>query len=203
MHKRVFTSVIAGAVPFIISAIFLSGGQSGAGILCLLIGIAAAVIAPCSRHNRQRMAFAGATLVWMGLIFYLSSLTQADTPKVPLLGNWQSLVGHLALYGVCASLIEASIWVWASKFRLRWALTAAATAASYGVSDEYHQSFVAGRHGTVEDVLVNAVAAVAAAVVLWFFGRRWELRTKNTTIFHPGVVALPINSTCGRKSGAM
>ena len=141
--------------------------------------------------------------MWMGLIFYLSSLTQADTPKVPLLGNWQSLVGHLALYGVCASLIEASIWAWASKFRLRWALTAAATAASYGVSDEYHQSFVAGRHGAVEDVLVNAVAAVAAAVVLWFFGRRWELRTKNTTIFHPGVVALPINSTCGRKSGAM
>ena len=155
-------------------------------MLCLLIGIAAAVIAPCSRRNRQRMAFAGATLAWMGLIFYLSSLTQPETPKIPLPGNWQSLVGHLALYGVCASLIEASIWAWVSEFRLRWALTAAATAAAYGVSDEYHQSFVAGRYGTVEDVLVNTVAAIAAAVVLWFFGRRWERRTKNTAIFQPG-----------------
>ena len=155
-------------------------------MLCLLIGIAAAVIAPCSRRNRQRMAFAGATLAWMGLIFYLSSLTQPETPKVPSPGNWQSLVGHLALYGVCASLIEASIWAWVSAFRLRWALTAAAVAAAYGVSDEYHQSFVAGRYGTVEDVLVNTVAAIAAAVVLWFFGRRWERRTKNTAIFQPG-----------------
>jgi len=155
-------------------------------MLCLLIGIAAAVIAPCSKRNRQRMTFAGATLAWMGLIFYLSSLTQPETPKIPLPGNWQSLVGHLALYGVCASLIEASIWAWVSEFRLRWALTAAATAAAYGVSDEYHQSFVAGRYGTVEDVLVNTVAAIAAAVVLWFFGRRWERRTKNTAIFQPG-----------------
>ena len=171
-------------------------------MLCLLIGIAAAVIAPCSKRNRQRMTFAGATLAWMGLIFYLSSLTQPETPKIPLPGNWQSLVGHLALYGVCASLIEASIWAWVSEFRLRWALTAAATAAAYGISDEYHQSFVAGRYGTVEDVLVNTVAAIAAAVVLWFFGRRWERRTKNTAIFQPGVVALPTNSTCGRKLGA-
>ena len=155
-------------------------------MLCLLIGIAAAVIAPCSKRNRQRMTFAGATLAWMGLIFYLSSLTQPETPKIPLPGNWQSLVGHLALYGVCASLIEASIWAWVSEFRLRWALTAAATAAAYGVCDEYHQSFVAGRYGTVEDVLVNTVAAIAAAVVLWFSGRRWERRTKNTTIFQPG-----------------
>ena len=155
-------------------------------MLCLLIGIAAAVIAPCSKGSRQRMTFAGATLAWMGLIFYLSSLTQPETPKILLPGNWQSLVGHLALYGVCASLIETSIWAWVSEFRLRWALTAAATAAAYGVSDEYHQSFVAGRYGTIEDVLVNTVAAIAAAVVLWFFGRRWVRRTKNAAIFQPG-----------------
>ena len=176
-------SINAGTVPFIISSIFVSGGQSGAGILCLLIGITAAVIAACSRRSRWRIAFAGAILAWMGLIFYLSSLTQPETPKVLLLGNWQSLVGHLALYGVCASLIEASIWAWVSVFRLRWALAAAVAAAAYGISDEYHQSFVAGRHATVEDVLVNTVAAVAASVVLWFYGGLWERRT---TISQPG-----------------
>jgi len=67
-------------------------------MLCLLIGIAAAVIAPCSKRNRQRMTFAGATLAWMGLIFYLSSLTQPETPKIPLPGNWQSLVGLSTVY---------------------------------------------------------------------------------------------------------
>lgn len=125
-------------------------------------------------HRDWRLALGGATLLWMGLIFYLSSLAQAETPKAPWLGGWQSLVGHTALYGVCASLMEGCIWSWGSGFRLRWALAAAATATAYGISDEYHQSFVDGRHATVEDVLVNTVAAITAAVVLWFFGARWE-----------------------------
>ena len=131
-------------------------------------------------HNGWRLALGGATLAWMGLIFYLSSLTQAETPKVPLLGNWQSLVGHLVLYGVCASLMEASIWGWGSGFRLRWALAAAAAATAYGISDEFHQSFVAGRFATVEDVIVNTVAAIAAAVGLWLFARRWVNRANRT-----------------------
>ena len=113
------------------------------------------------------------------MIFYLSSLAQAETPKVPWLGNWQSVVGHLVLYGVCASLMEGSIWSWGSGRRLRWALAAAAAATVYGISDEYHQSFVAGRFATGEDVIVNTVAAIAAAVGLWFLGKRWERRTNS------------------------
>ena len=141
-------------------------------MLCLLIGIAAAVIAPCSKRNHQRMTFAGATLAWMGLIFYLSSLTQAETPKVHLLGNWQSLVGHLVLYGICAALMEGSIWTWVSEHRLRWAFAAAAGTTAYGISDEYHQPFVAGRHATVEDALVNTIAAMAAAFGIWWIAAR-------------------------------
>ena len=112
----------------------------------------------------------------MGLIFYLSSLTQPETPKVPGLGNWQSLVGHLVLYGICAALMEGSLWSWNSGFRLRWALAAALAATVYGISDEFHQSFVAGRHATVEDVLVNTVAAIGAAIGLWLIARRWRNR---------------------------
>ena len=125
-----------------------------------------------------RLAVGGATLAWMGLIFYLSSLTQPETPKVPLLGSWQSLVGHLVLYGVFASLLEGSIWSWVSGVRLRWALAAAVISAAYGISDEYHQSFVAGRHATVEDVIVNTVGATAAATGLWLFATRRKLRAR-------------------------
>ncbi len=127
-------------------------------------------------HIAWRLCLVGATLAWMGLIFYLSSLTQPETPQVPLLGNWQSIVGHLILYGVCAALMEGSLWSWVSGFRLRWALVAAVGATAYGISDEFHQSFVAGRHATVEDVLVNAIAATVAAVGLWLIAKRWSNR---------------------------
>ena len=126
-------------------------------------------------HNAWRLCPI-ATLAWMGIIFYLSSLTQTEPPTVPLLGNWQSLVGHLVLYGICAALMEGSIWGWVSRFRLRWALVAAAGSSAYGMSDEFHQSFVAGRYATVEDVLVNTVAAIVAAIGLWLIVTRWSNR---------------------------
>ena len=127
-------------------------------------------------YNVLRLCLAGATIGWMGLTFYLSSLTQPETPQIPLLGNWQSLVGHLILYGVCAALMEGSLWSWGSGFRLRWTLVAIVGATAYGISDEFHQSFVAGRHATVEDVLVNTIGATVAAAGLWLIANSWSNR---------------------------
>ena len=179
MRKWILTYFSASAVPFFISAPFFFGGHGGAGVLSLVIGLASIyMVAYRSRRGDRRnalcvrsgwaLALSGTTLAWMGLIFYLSSLTQPETPQVPLLGNWQSLVGHLVLYGICAALIEGSIWTWVSEHRLRWAFAAAAATTAYGISDEYHQSFVAGRHATVEDALVNTIAAMAAAFDIWW-----------------------------------
>ena len=127
-------------------------------------------------YNGLRLCLVGAMLAWMGLIFYLSSLTQPETPQIPLLGNWQSIVGHLILYGVCAGLMQGSLWSWVSGFRLRWTLVAIVGATAYGISDEFHQSFVAGRHATVEDVLVNTIGATVAAAGLWLIANRWSNR---------------------------
>ena len=127
-------------------------------------------------YNVLRLCLVGATIGWMGLTFYLSSLTQPETPQIPLLGNWQSLVGHLILYGVCAALMEGSLWSWGSGFRLRWTLVAIVGATAYGISDEFHQSFVAGRHATVEDVLVNTIGATVAAAGLWLIANSWSNR---------------------------
>jgi VanZ family protein len=127
-------------------------------------------------YNALRLCLVGATLAWMGLIFYLSSLTQPETSQIPLQGNWQSIVGHLILYGVCAALMEGSVWSWVSGFRLRWTLVAIVGATAYGISDEFHQSFVSGRHATIEDVLVNTIGATMAAAGLWLIANRWSNR---------------------------
>ena len=73
-------------------------------------------------------------------------------------------LAHMAEYGLLAFL-----W-WRPLRELvagRAAVAAAAAIALlYAVSDEFHQSFVEGRHGTPLDVLIDAVGIAAVALVL-------------------------------------
>ena len=132
-----------------------------------------------------RLALSGATLGWMGLIFYLSSLSQAEasqrleSPVVSWLGALRSYAAHIVLYGVLAALAQASLWGWKPDYRFRWVLAAAIFTAVYGISDEYHQSLV-GRTGSVADVIVNTIGASAAATSLWLI-RSW-LRSQTRRI---------------------
>ena len=131
-----------------------------------------------------RFALIGATLGWMGLIFYLSSLSQAEasqpleSPAVSWLGVLRSYAAHVVLYGVLASLVQASLWAWKSDYRFRWVLTAAAFSALYWISDEYHQSLV-GRSGSIADVIVNAFGATGAAASLWLIRLWWRSRIEH------------------------
>ena len=116
-------------------------------------------------------------LAWMGLIFYLSSLTQDEVSEplesgaVAWLGDIKSYAGHLMLYAVLTALIAGSMWGWKLGFRIQWAIAAAVIASLYGVSDEYHQSFVAGRSAALVDVFTNAAGAAFSAAGLWLLVR--------------------------------
>ena len=54
-------------------------------------------------------------------------------------------------------------WIWA------WLLTVI-----YAISDEWHQSFVAGRHPQATDVLIDACGAATALLAVWLVQRRAE-----------------------------
>ena len=120
----------------------------------------------------------------MGWIFYLSSLSQEDagrpleSPVVSWLGVLRSYAAHLVLYGILASLVQASIrsWTPVAGYQIRWVLAAAAFATLYGVSDEYHQSLVSGRYASILDMLVNGVGATMAALSLWLL--TWTMRRR-------------------------
>ena len=139
-----------------------------------------------------RLSLVGATLAWMGLIFYLSSLSQVqvsqplESPVVSWLGVLRSYAAHIVLYGVLASLAQATLWGWKSDFRFRWVLAAAAFSTLYGISDEYHQSLVDGRSASVVDVLVNALGALAASVSLWLAATWWRGRRPSSRHASPG-----------------
>src|SRR5262245_25427730 len=96
-------------------------------------------------------------LAWAGVIFALSSVPSLSSG----LGGWDLLlrkVAHATEYAILAVLLMRAIGR---------ELPAFALAVLYAVTDEVHQTFVAGRHGAPLDVLVDAVgAALGLAVAL-------------------------------------
>ena len=51
---------------------------------------------------------------------------------------------------------------------------------SYGIIDEFHQSFVPGRYASVLDVLLNVLGALLGAAIYWRFITRNRTRTHGT-----------------------
>ncbi len=110
-------------------------------------------------------------LVWMGWIFVASA--QPDLPRAP--GPWLDTLlkktGHALAYGILAWLYLRAL---RRHFRdervLRGVMLYAVSiglAVLYGLSDEYHQTFVMGRNGTLFDVAVDGVGACAAMLLDW------------------------------------
>ena len=94
-------------------------------------------------------------LALMGLIYYLSA--QPDLSSG--LGTIDTIARkfvHMAEFGVLFLL-----WRRATG---QSALAAAITIA-YAASDEYHQTFVDGRHGSPVDVLIDAGGVAVAAAI--------------------------------------
>jgi VanZ family protein len=99
----------------------------------------------------------GPPLVLMGVIFFFSAQPDLSTG----LGVWDTILrkaAHMAEY--------ALLWfLWYRALELRSPLPAVAITLAYAASDEFHQTFVEGRHGSPLDVLIDA-AGVGIAVLL-------------------------------------
>lgn len=107
-------------------------------------------------------------LIWMGLIFWLSSQSSIRNPAPGLDDKVLEVAGHLVEYGVLAVLLYFPLRQ--TEMTLRTAVAVALIGAVlYGISDEWHQSFVPNRTPSVFDLLVDAVGATLALtiVTLW------------------------------------
>jgi VanZ family protein len=96
----------------------------------------------------------------MAAIFALSATPDLSTG----LGVWDLVgrkIGHAASYGALAWL-----WFWTLRGAVgRPMAAAAAISILYAVTDEYHQTFIEGRHGTPLDVLIDSVGVAIAAAL--------------------------------------
>ena len=105
-------------------------------------------------------------LALMGLIFFLSAQPDLDSG----LGDWDVVLrklAHMTEYGVLALL-------WWRALRTRSPLPAALIAVAYAVTDEFHQTLVAGRHGAPLDVLIDAAGVNLAVAAATASRARWR-----------------------------
>jgi len=108
-------------------------------------------------------------LVWMGIIFLVSA--QPTVPSVP--GRWDLLVKkamHVMAYATLTYLYLRAMRGggtrgWVSRG------ASAALALAYAFSDEYHQTFVPGRNGTLADVGIDSVGVAAVTLLDWWTRR--------------------------------
>jgi VanZ family protein len=102
-------------------------------------------------------------LLWAAVIFTLSSF---PNPPGATGNEWQSNLAHMTEYAILGALA----WRWLAAFRPAWSPVVLAAVAwlaclGYGVSDEFHQSFVANRDSSVMDVGFDALGAALAVGV--------------------------------------
>lgn len=117
----------------------------------------------------RRLALWSPVAAWMALLFGASAQTGSTAASIPL-PDWST---HGVAYLVLGVLVCRAL---SDGFRLavgwRVALVAVAISTLYGVSDEWHQSFVPGRQASFSDVLKDlGGSAVGAGLCVALAGR--------------------------------
>jgi VanZ family protein len=98
----------------------------------------------------SRLTFWAPVIFWAAVIFALSSIPELGTG----LGIWDTVfrkLAHAAEYAILGGLIFRAA---------RSAPAAVLLASAYAVTDEVHQTFVTGRHGSPLDWLIDTAGAV-------------------------------------------
>lgn len=111
---------------------------------------------------RRELIYGAPVLAYAGLIFLLSSTTTL-TYVIPSIFGFDKLA-HFFEYYILGFLIRRWLIAKQSCFANRhsFALTVV-IGTLYGLSDEWHQSFVPGRHATLWDVLFDSLGVITAA----------------------------------------
>jgi VanZ family protein len=108
-------------------------------------------------------------LAWMGVIFFFSAQPNLNSGL-----GWIDHVGRKIIHAADYALL-CFLWWRALRTKLdRIAALAPAFAITvlYAVSDEYHQTFVTGRHGSWVDVLIDSMGAALVVLLVLRAQRR-------------------------------
>lgn len=125
-------------------------------------------------HRHPAIYYWLPVVVWMGLIFYLSAQPDLPRPDTGWVGELIGVGAHAFVFGVLAVL-----WARVLRTRHHALLLAFALTMLYALTDEFHQSFVPGRHADPLDLLYDAVGA-ALALGAWAWLHRPPIESRRS-----------------------
>ena len=105
-----------------------------------------------------------AVVFWMGVIFALSAIPSLASPFEPIYDFVLRKVAHVTVYVVLTLLLYGALRPHMANSAHAW-LPAMLIAVLYACSDEWHQTFVPGREGTVHDVVIDGIGVMGAWMV--------------------------------------
>jgi VanZ family protein len=112
--------------------------------------------------------------VWAGFIFTLSATPNLRFVQSDAIDFVVRKAGHMAAFGILAVLLWRAI----SYSRQGGAVAVSlALTILYAASDEFHQSFTAGRHASPVDVGIDSIGAAIALLALTVWLRLRSRRT--------------------------
>jgi VanZ family protein len=121
-----------------------------------------------STGSRRRL-FLVLALVWAGVIFFLSS---RPTLPIPSLFPLQDKLEHMVAYGLLGFLVSGARQLRGNP--VSFIGTSVVLCGLYGLSDEFHQSFVPGRDADIYDLCADVAGALIGSYVLYqLLNRRW------------------------------
>jgi VanZ family protein len=95
------------------------------------------------------------TLIYMGLIYFLSSLSGDRLPGLP---HGSDKILHTCVYAVLSFLYFHSLS--SSGIKRHCFLIALLLTSIYAVSDEFHQYYVPGRSASIGDLIADFIGAL-------------------------------------------
>lgn len=146
-----------------------------------------------NRHPKFRWLSFVPTIVWAGLIFWLSNQSYLPNLATPWSEFLWKKTAHFLIFG------GLYFWLWwgqrlnqplhpvhsqnSASLSLFWLILVLL----YAISDELHQSFVVNRHPSTTDIGIDLLGASSFALSLW----RYHLWPKNL-IKLTGILILPL-----------
>lgn len=120
-----------------------------------------------TRAAGRRFAAWAAAAAWCALIFILSHQPDLSGPSWLDAVPYSDKLAHFLIYAVlCLLAARALHREPAPLLRGHALILAVAFAALYGISDEWHQSFIPGRHPDAADWAADLLGALCAAAAL-------------------------------------
>ncbi|QPD05193.1 MAG: hypothetical protein Nkreftii_002967 [Candidatus Nitrospira kreftii] len=108
----------------------------------------------------------GPVCAYAGVIFYLSSLSHPEE-HLPIVSRFSDKVLHAVEYAVFGALCFWALQGTLNVSWRRWAIPLSIVLASlYGVTDEFHQSFVPFRYSHVLDWVADTIGAILGVLAM-------------------------------------